>query len=176
MVRCPNCQGKFYTVPVRCHSRFCRPCSRARAAKWTDRADGLHWHDPHMLTLTSIAGPDALGMVALVLWAFAKFRRSMELPAGIRSIELKESRHGWYVHVHCLVDGWVDIVRAREVWQNLTGAVQCRIDWVNGRDPEAVRAAIREVVKYSTKGFKDRLTAAQPQTGGPERYTRAPLY
>lgn len=117
-----------------------------------------------MLVLTSIAGPDVAASVDLVLESFAKLRRKLGIVAGVRGLEVKASPHGWYVHLHTFIDGWQDIEAVRAEWFRMTGAVQCWIVWVNGKDREAVRAAIREVVKYGAVGFgkdSNRLTPEQ---------------
>ena len=60
---------------------------------------------------------------------------------------------GWYIHLHCLVNcRWLDQKQASEAWQDLTGYEVVYIRRVKPMKSDR-EAAVREVLKYVTKGL-----------------------
>lgn len=156
VVRCPDC-GQFYTLLVRCRSRFCPHCARSRSMAWFHRLAAVSWHFPMMLTLSMLPGPDVAASVSLALDAFRKLRRCYGFTRWVYAIEVNPNPAGWYVHVHALVDcgRWLDMPRLLAVWHGLTGASIGKVNRVDRHRVGGLRGALAEVVKYITKGVSD---------------------
>lgn len=146
---------------MRCHSRFCRHCARARSMEWFHRLRDVHLQWPLLLTLTLIPGPDAGALVDLALRQFAELRRRVpRLRRGFYAVEVKPNPAGWYVHLHVLADCvWVDRQTLLEHWHRLTRAKVVDVRRVHP-DRDSHKSAVLEVVKYCTKA-PDGLTPAQ---------------
>ena len=158
--RCPKC-GESYAISVRCRSRWCPHCARVRSLKWYHAVDPDAFLFPSLVTLTLKAGPNLAALVALVLWAWPKWCRALKVKRYVRAVEVLPRPGGvWYVHLHALVDCvWLDRKLAASVWCALTGAHVLDVRRVS--TSKGVRAgAVREVVKYATKGV-DSLTPGQ---------------
>jgi len=158
--RCPKC-GESYAISVRCRSRWCPHCARVRSLAWFHKVSPDAFLFPSLVTLTLKAGPNLHALVALVLWAWPKWCRALGVKRYVRAVEILPRPGGfWYVHLHALVDCvWLDRKLAASVWCALTGAHVLDVRRVS--TSKGVRAgAVREVVKYATKGV-DSLTAEQ---------------
>jgi len=113
-----------------------------------------------LLTLTLPAGPDGKGLVSLILQAFRRWRRTLNVRRYLYAVEVKPHALGFYVHLHALVDCvWLNLDAARDLWQSLTGATVLDVQRVS-QSGGGKRAAVREVVKYVTKA-PDALTPEQ---------------
>jgi len=157
---CPHC-GKVYAVVSHCRSRFCAHCARARSMVWLHKVNPDAFGYPMLLTLTLPAGPDGKGLVSLVLQAFRRWRRTLNVRRYLYAVEVKPHELGFYVHLHALVDCvWLDPDVISGLWYSLTGATHHPdIRRVSSSDG-GKRAAVREVVKYCTKA-PDQLTPEQ---------------
>lgn len=160
-----SCCGRAYAVPVRCRSRLCPDCARGRAMDYYHRYRDRHYRNPLLVTLTTKAGPDLAGALETMRHAWPELLRSRlfrrpgpgkarsRVRFGIYGIEVKRSPHGWYLHLHALVDfkGWLDQRELSRLWGHLTGGasvVDVRRAW---RHAGGVQGAVREVTKYVGK-------------------------
>jgi len=161
MVYCERC-GTLESRPLRCRSRFCRHCARAKSMSWYHWAKRLDFRWPLMLTLTLKVGTDVEAMVDLAIESYTKLIRHLgaRVRGAVRGVEVKPKRDGqWYVHVHALVDSrWLGHHELSDYWHKLTGSSMV-VDVRRRAQLETGRAAC-EVVKYATKA-PDRLTDAQ---------------
>jgi len=124
---------------------------------WFHKVNPDAFRYPMLLTLTLPAGPDGKGLVSLILQAFRKWRRTLNVRRYLYAVEVKPHALGYYVHLHALVDCvWLNLDAARGLWTSLTGAVVLDVQRVSQSDGGR-RSAVREVVKYCTKA-PDALT------------------
>ena len=153
---CPHC-GKVYAVVSHCRSRFCAHCARARSMVWLHKVNPDAFRYPMLLTLTLPAGPDGKGLVSLILRAFRRWRRALNVRRYLYAVEVRPHALGYYVHLHALVDCvWLNLDAARGLWRSLTGATVLDVQRVS-QSTGGKRSAVREVVKYVTKS-PDALT------------------
>lgn len=113
-----------------CHSRWCTPCSRERAARIVGNLQiPLNQGDVRFLTLTMKHSDTPLpDQIDRIYSAFRKLRRAAfwleAVKGGCAVLELKHSHTTglWHVHLHCLLDG--SYVRKEDVkaeWWRITG-------------------------------------------------------
>ena len=113
-----------------CHSRWCTPCSRERAARIVGNlritlAEG----DIRFLTLTMKHSDTPLpAQIDRIYASFRKLRRAEfwtdSVRGGCAILELKHSHrtHLWHVHLHCLLDGtYLDNQKIKAEWWRITG-------------------------------------------------------
>lgn len=180
---CTNC-GNRHTVEVRCRRRWCPACapiiSAQRLARYAAAVEQFQW--PLFITLTVPNSTDPESVRELRA-AFGRFRRRKlwkeKIRSGVAGIEVTNKGNGWHPHLHALTDcRWLSIttpeptrhdspaVTAQKctaaqnevaaAWADLTRNRQAFV-WIRRADPRA----IREILKYATKGT-ELITAEQP--------------
>lgn len=139
-----------------CHSRWCTPCSRERAARIIGNLKvTLNEGDIRFLTLTMKHTDTPLSaQIDRIYDAFRKLRRApfwaKAVKGGCAVLELKHSHRTqlWHVHLHCLLDGsYLPKEDVKAEWWRITGDSHV-IDIKQCHDAEH---ASHYVVKYITK-------------------------
>jgi hypothetical protein len=139
-----------------CHSRWCTPCSRERAARIVGNLKTrLNDGDIRFLTLTMKHTDAPLSdQIDRIYEMFRKLRRApfwtSAVDGGCAILELVHShRTGlWHVHLHCLLDGrYIRKEDLRAEWWRITGDSHV-IDVRRCHDADH---AAHYVVKYITK-------------------------
>lgn len=145
-----------------CGDRFCRPCSRSRAAKIQKKVAAMFTgKSARFVTLTLRASQDGCRKILTrLLKAFAKLRRvecwREAVSGGVRFVEVTRGKLGthWHVHLHILVTGWyLDWKQLKRAWHEITGDSH-RVDV---RDVPNLEKGVWYVAKYSAKGCADSL-------------------
>lgn len=139
-----------------CHSRWCTPCSRERAARIVGNLK-LKLTKSRILFLTlTVKHSDAplSSQIDRIYAAFRKLRRaafwSSAVDGGCAILELKHShRTGcWHVHLHCLLQAnWVEHADLKAEWWRITGDSNI----VDIRPCSGPEHAAHYIVKYITK-------------------------
>lgn len=139
-----------------CHSRWCTPCSRERAARIVGNLSiTLNRGDIRFLTLTMKHSDTPLpDQIDRIYAAFRKLRRAAcwtsAVDGGCAVLELKHSHRTrlWHVHLHCLLDGrFIQREDVQAEWWRITGDSHV-IDIRRCHDADH---AAHYVVKYITK-------------------------
>lgn len=113
-----------------CHSRWCTPCSRERAARIVGNLRiTLNETSVLFLTLTMKHSDSPLSaQIDRIYSCFRKLRRAKFWTDGVRGgsavLELKHSHVTgcWHVHLHCLLDArWVEHKDLKAEWWRITG-------------------------------------------------------
>ena len=139
-----------------CHSRWCTPCSRERAARIVGNLKlKLTEGDIRFLTLTMKHSDTPLAaQIDRIYDAFRKLRRapcwSSAVDGGCAILELKHSQRTrlWHVHIHCLLDGrFIKREDVQAEWWRITGDSHV-VDIRRCHDPDH---AAHYVIKYITK-------------------------
>lgn len=139
-----------------CHSRWCTPCSRERAARIVGNLKvTLAEGDIRFLTLTVKHSDTPLpAQIDRIYDCFRKLRRAAfwtsAVTGGCAVLELKHSHRTqlWHVHLHCLLDGtWIDGDALKAEWWRITGDSHV----LDIRDCRDADHAAHYVVKYITK-------------------------
>lgn len=147
---------RFAVHSDHCHSRWCTPCSRERAARIVGNlkfklTDG----DIRFLTLTIRHSDTPLpDQIDRIYDCFRKLRRApfwtSVVDGGCAILELKHSytTNLWHVHLHCLLDGrYIDHDQIEAEWWRITGDSHV----VDIRRCHDANHAAHYVVKYVTK-------------------------
>lgn len=139
-----------------CHSRWCTPCSRERAARIVGNLKTrLNDGDVRFLTLTMKHTETPLSdQIDRIYDAFRKLRRAPfwteTVDGGCAILELVHShRTGlWHVHIHCLLDGrYIRREDLQAEWWRITGDSHV----VDIRRCHDADHAAHYIVKYITK-------------------------
>ena len=139
-----------------CHSRWCTPCSRERAARIVGNLRvKLNDGEIRLLTLTIKHNTRPLPeQIDRIYDAFRKLRRAPfwieSVDGGCAVLELKHSHTTglWHVHLHCLLDGtWIDAKDLKAEWWRITGDSFV----VDIRECNTAERASHYVTKYVTK-------------------------
>lgn len=148
-----------------CGDRFCKPCSRARAARGRRAIALLAGRESlRFITLTIATGSrnctDALNHL---LKSFRALRRSdiwtQNVKGGVAVVEAKigDGSGEWHVHLHCLCTGSYVAQRAlSQAWHAATGD-SFIVDVRAVKDQEV---GLNYVCKYLGKGFDQSVLAS----------------
>lgn len=148
--------SRFAIHSNHCHSRWCTPCSRERAARIVGNLKvSLNEGDIRFLTLTMKHSDTPLSaQIDRIYDSFRKLRRAAfwtsAVDGGCAILELKHShRTGlWHVHIHCLLDGrFIKREDVQAEWWRITGDSHV----VDVRRCHDAEHASHYVVKYITK-------------------------
>ncbi len=139
-----------------CHSRWCTPCSRERAARIVGNLKvTLNEVDTVFLTLTMKHNTRPLPeQIDRIYASFRKLRRASFWTAAVRGgcaiLELKHSYATglWHVHLHCLLQTrWVEQADLKAEWFRITTDSNI----VDIRPCKTPEQAASYVIKYVTK-------------------------
>lgn len=148
--------SRFAIHSNHCHSRWCTPCSRERAARIVGNLRvSLTEGDIRFLTLTMKHSETPLpDQIDRIYAAFRRLRRAAFWTAvvdgGCAVLELKHSHRTrlWHVHLHCLLDGrYVDDAAIKAEWWRITADSHV----IDVRRCHNADHAAHYVVKYITK-------------------------
>lgn len=139
-----------------CHSRWCTPCSRERAARIVGNLK-VTLNETHVLFLTltmkhsNAPLPDQIDRIYA---SFRKLRKAQfwidAVRGGCAVLEMKHSyaTDCWHVHLHCLIDArWVEHADLKAEWWRITGDSNI-VDIRECRDADH---ASYYITKYITK-------------------------
>lgn len=152
----PEDSSRFAIHSNHCHSRWCTPCSRERAARIVGNLKvTLNDGDIRFLTLTMKHSDRPLPeQIDRIYSCFRKLRRAAfwteAVAGGCAVLELKHSHHTglWHVHLHCLLDGsWIDGDAIKAEWWRITGDSMVK----DIRRCHNAEHAAHYVIKYITK-------------------------
>lgn len=139
-----------------CHSRWCTPCSRERAARIVGNLRPQLEDGPILfLTLTMKHSDSPLsGQIDRIYDSFRKMRRApfwtAAVDAGCAVLEMKHSHTTgcWHVHLHCLLHScWVEHRDLKAEWWRITGDSNI----VDIRTCGTADDAAHYITKYITK-------------------------
>lgn len=139
-----------------CHSRWCTPCSRERAARIVGNLKvTLNEGNIRFLTLTMKHSDTPLSaQIDRIYDAFRKLRRAAfwrkAVKGGCAVLELKHSIQTqlWHVHLHCLLDGgYLPHEDVKAEWWRITGDSHV----IDIKQCHNAEHASHYVVKYITK-------------------------
>lgn len=154
----PNDSERYTILANHCHSRWCVPCARDRAARISANLERLIEHHPHrFLTLTIKHSDDPLSaQLDRLLDSFRRLRRRpfwlSAVSGGAAVLEVKHSwrDHRWHPHLHVLLDSkYIRHADLSAEWFRITGdsfVVDIRL--INSHEHAA-----RYMTKYLTKPF-----------------------
>lgn len=147
----------FKVASLRCHDRFCKPCSRVRAAKVRAKTlAAIKGHKIRMLTLTLRARGEPLkAAIARMLDSFRQLRRLAlwrDAVAGcVYVLEItRNNRDRWHVHIHALCTGtYIEVGWLSQAWHAITQDSSV----VHVTLARSSMGVARYVAKYATKGI-----------------------
>lgn len=152
-----NAHPAFRIRSIKCHDRFCVPCSNERSRRVRHAIlDYIHgMPDLSLITLTLLASEDTLtACLDRITKAFKALRQKAlwkkAVKGGISIIETKvgEGSGRWHCHYHILCQaGYLDQKKLSALWLEVTGDSYI----VDIRRVGARTGAVQYITKYITK-------------------------
>ena len=148
-----SCCGKKYRVPARCNSRFCPKCARIRSAKLIEKYRPYLKAMKHLffVTLTVKNTPDLTKKaIDSLIGSFRELRRreGWRPTWGLWALEVTNEGKGYNLHIHAVVNRFINASWLRKTWGELTGS---RWVFLQYSDVGRREGAPRELLKYVTK-------------------------